>query len=152
MAAAVTENWSLVGSVLRSATDARAAGLLWLAYQQNAQLAGREEFESIRWTSQLLSITGSTGTLTLPPGDFRRHLIEAALRADVVNIRLLAHGYPELVGAVLVYKAVENGLDDLQQLIRGAEPLVCGCLSGYVSRNKEHRPGCSVNETAPEGS
>jgi hypothetical protein len=147
----MTENWSLVGAVLRSATDAREAGLLWLAYQQNAQRAGRLEMDSIVWTSQLLAVTGSSGDIATRPGQFRHQLIEAALRADVMNVRLLAHGYPELMGAVLVYKAVENGLDDLTCLVRGAEVLVCGCLAGYVSQNKEHLPGCSVNQTAPEG-
>jgi hypothetical protein len=147
----MTENWSLVGSVLRAATDARAAGLMWLSYQQNAQHAGREETESICWTEQLLYATGSVEQSARKPGGFRTALIEAALRADVVNIRLLAHGYPELIGAVLVYKSVENGLDDLTQLVRGATKLACGCLSGYVAHQKEHLPKCSVNQTAPEG-
>jgi hypothetical protein len=54
------------------------------------------------------------------PGAFTRHLIAAIESADRKNEAILKQAYPELSAAVDLARRNEDGIDELQQIARGA--------------------------------
>lgn len=58
----------------------------------------------------LHQLNGHQPGLTYPAGDFTRKLIDAACQADPDNLRKLRRVFPDVCGAVFLYKQHDDGV------------------------------------------
>lgn len=66
---------------------------------------------------QVLHVYRSGTAHAVPPGPFRRSLIDTCSRADAENRLRLSLGFPELVATINVLELVRDGVDRLVALL-----------------------------------
>lgn len=87
--------------------------MLELSEEQAEILAvavARDEAHAVLWHYE------GTRRGVMEPGDFRKALIEAMVRADPLNLRRLAFGFPGLAAAVQLVQGRETGIARLRQV------------------------------------